>query len=139
MTGCVLTVALSASMGPSAASFHRSSPSTSEASANVSRTILASEKPSSMPTTCEPCPGYISASFTVHSPLDQHRTPGKTATHTRQQHVLSAAYASVPDCFIQRQGDRGSRRVGMTFHCGDYFLHAQAQFPGCRLNDADVG
>ena len=62
ITGCVLVVRLSASAGPCATSAHRSSPSASEASANVSRTAGCAAKPSSIPTDCEPCPGKTNAS-----------------------------------------------------------------------------
>ena len=57
ITGCVLVVRFSASAGPCSTSAHRSSPSASEASANVSRTTGCAAKPPIMPTALRALPG----------------------------------------------------------------------------------
>ncbi len=61
ITGWVLVVSASASLGPWAISVPMSSPSASEASCSVSRTAGWSPQASSMPTDCDPWPGKTKA------------------------------------------------------------------------------
>ena len=61
ITGWVLVVSASASLGPAWISWATSSPSASEASCSVDRTTGWSPQASSMPTDWEPCPGKMNA------------------------------------------------------------------------------
>jgi len=67
MSGCVLSVSAMASSGPSWLSFHKSYPSTSDASANVSwMSGSAAASFASIPTDCEPWPGKTKAKVIVY-------------------------------------------------------------------------
>src|SRR5687767_16015347 len=109
MTGCVLTVALSSSAGPSSTSFHKSCPSASEAAVKTSRTPLESAKGFIMPTDCDPCPGKTKANFTALPPR-QRRAPGEAAAHGFHEHVLPGPDAAVAHRLVERQRDRRGDR-----------------------------
>src|SRR5688572_5440408 len=95
MTGCVFTVELSVSAGPSSTSFQRSSPSASDASEKVSRTACDPANPFIMPTLCEPWPGNTKATLLMESsalPPQERCAPGEAPTDAFEQHVLAGAY-----------------------------------------------
>src|SRR5688572_10262175 len=128
MMGWVLTVELSSSAGPSATSFHKSCLRASAASANTSFTARDSAKGRIMPADCDPWPGKTKAKLVMGIaalPADQHGAPREAPADSLQQHVLSGTDASIAHRFVEREGDRRSRGVGMAIHRDHDFFHAQ--------------
>ena len=72
-------------------------------------------------------------------PAQQNCTPGEATTHTFQHQPVAALDAPVPDGSIQRQRNRGCRRIAVAIHRRDDLVHRQAEFLRRRLDDADIG
>src|SRR5690606_17855867 len=142
--GCVLTVRVSSSSGPSKHNVERGNPRTRSASSNVSRTIsysAASSRP--MPTLCEPCPGKTQTSLrtgaSLPRPLDHPGGPGQPAAETDEHDDVPILHAPGRNRLVQRDGDGGGRRVAVPFHVAEDAILGEPQPLGSRIDDPDVG
>src|SRR5215204_3313081 len=148
MTGCVFVVSARASLGPSLMRRATSSPKASEASRKVSATAGWSPQASSMPTDCDPCPGKTKAKGCMAcllfgcakppraSEVQQDRAPGETAAHAFEHEGVALLDLAAADRGVERQRDRGGRRVAVLVHGDDELVHGHLQAPGRALHDA---
>src|SRR6185436_19430580 len=127
ITGWVLVVRASASLGPSLIRRATSSPSASEASFSVAATSGWSPQASSMPTDCEPWPGNTKANgFMLVSLVRENRlrgsevqqdgAPGEAAAHAFQHEGVTLLDLAAAHRGVQRQRDRGRRGVAVLVH-----------------------
>src|SRR5690348_10923006 len=138
ITGCVLRVRLSPSAGPSCTSCHRSSPSASDASANVARTTASSSKPSIMPTCCEPCPGNTKAIVIANLHAYEYGAPREAAADAKQHQVLAPADAAVANGDVEREWNRRGRCVRVRVDGRDHALVREPELARGRVHDAHV-
>src|ERR1700761_8371270 len=153
ITGCVLGVRSSCSLGPPWISRPPSSPSAAEASCSVERTAGWSPQASSMPTLCEPWPGNTNANAVMGEEIllfssvttgqtpgrlvsgvllvvDQRCTPCEAAADAFKQQALPALDLAGTDGDVERQRNRGGRRVAVFGHRHHPPLRRQLQLAG---------
>src|SRR6188768_2127952 len=125
ITGWVLVVSASVSLGPSLIRRPRSSSRASEASFRTAATAGWSPQASSMPTACEPWPGntkangfmlclsnaMVVAEAARASEVQQDRAPGEAAAHAFEHERVALLDLALAHRDVQRQRDRGGGGV----------------------------
>src|SRR5260370_39503618 len=97
-----------------------------------------------MPGFCTPWPGTSNAigpvSFAPMSyPGHQTRPPGQPRAEAGQQDMVSTLDTSLPDRFFQRQRNRSAGGVAVLVDVDRHPVERQADAPGLRVDDAEVG
>src|SRR5467141_762026 len=100
-----------------------------------------------MPGFWTPCPGKRSAMGPARSmpmsfasgPLHEGCSPREARSETGQQHVVAGFDATLADGLLQRQRDGRARGVAELVDVDGDPLDREANAPGGRVDDAEVG
>src|SRR2546427_6355457 len=99
-----------------------------------------------MPGFCTPWPGKSNAIGPVRSitgsplhPGHQARPPRQPRAEAGEQDVVATLDASLADCFLQSQWNRGAGGVAVLVDVDRDALQGETDAPRCGIDDAEVG